>query len=59
MKYDPEYNSYRFSSEDMSTIIDSLHFYHQHSPGPDQNKLDYIKNLIDSLEKTKPYEQSS
>lgn len=61
MKYDPEYNSYRFSSDDLSTIISSLYFYHQHSPILDLDKLDYISKLINSLEKTKDVyvEQSS
>lgn len=53
MKYDPEYNSYRFSDCDMSVILKSLDFYNQYSPLLEQGERDYINHLINDLEKTK------
>lgn len=46
MKYDPEYNSYKFSSEEISNIIHSLIIY---SSDP---FLDHFtkKNVVDLLE---------
>ena len=61
MKYDIEYDSYKFSAEDMRYIIGALYFYHQHSPNLDYDSRDDVLSLVKSLEKTKNifYEQSS
>lgn len=61
MKYDIEYDSYKFSAEDMRYIIGALYFYHQHSPNLDYDNRDDILSLVKSLEGTKNifYEQSS
>lgn len=53
MKYDPEYNSYRFSDSDLGVILKSLYFYNQYSPLLEQGERDYINHLINDLEKTK------
>lgn len=53
MKYDPEYNSYRFSDSDLGVILKSLDFYNQYSPLLEQGERDYINHLINDLEKTK------
>lgn len=44
MKYGEEYNSYKFSKQDMEIILDALSFYHS------QCDLDYIDGLFQSLE---------
>jgi hypothetical protein len=61
MKYDVEYDSYRFSNDDMRSIVSALYFYHQHSPNLDDDSRDYVLSLVNSLEKTKnvPYKQPS
>lgn len=61
MKYDIEYDSYKFSAEDMRYIVGALYFYHQHSPNLDYDSRDNVLSLVKSLEKTKNilYEQSS
>lgn len=61
MKYDIEYDSYKFSAQDMRYIVGALYFYHQHSPNLDYDSRDDVLSLIKSLEKTKNifYEQSS
>lgn len=53
MKYDDEYNSYKFSTNEIGAIINSLYFYHQHSPVLDDTGRDYIFSIVQSLEKTK------
>lgn len=53
MKYDPEYNSYKFSDSDLSVILKSLDFYNQYSPLLEQGERDYIGHLINDLKKTK------
>lgn len=53
MRYDPEYNSYRFSIEELINIVNSLTFYSLYSPCDDktrkdiQNLLNQFKNLSD------------
>lgn len=61
MKHDIEYDSYKFSAEDMRYIVGALYFYHQHSPNLDYDNRDDVLSLVKSLEKTKNilYEQSS
>ena len=61
MKYDVEYNSYKFSSEEMKNIVDGLTFYSLYSP-LDKITHKNVLNLLDSLNKTERislYEQSS
>jgi hypothetical protein len=48
MKYDPEYDSYRFCRVDMDIIINALNFYHQYSP-VEQAKSEYVNILIRDL----------
>jgi hypothetical protein len=50
MKYDEEYNSYKFSKQDMEIILDALSFYHSQSTNVSQCDLDYIDGLFQSLE---------
>lgn len=52
MKYDVEYDSYRFNSVDMSILIKALSFYNQYNPLLEQGQMDYIQNLIKDLEKS-------
>lgn len=53
MKYDPEYNSYKFSNNDLDIIVNALYFYSQHSPSVQQENIGCVNNLIQQLEKTK------
>lgn len=53
MKYDVEYDSYKFSKDDIRSIVGALYFYHQHSPVLDDDSRDYVQSLINFLEKTK------
>ena len=48
MRYDIEYDSYKFSAEDMRYIIGALYFYHQHSPNLDYNSRDDVLFLVKS-----------
>lgn len=45
MKYDPEYNSYRFSIEELINIVNSLTFYNLYSPTDNKTQKD-IQNLL-------------
>lgn len=51
MKYDHEYNSYKFSGEEISTIIHSLIYY---SADPFLDKITHknVLNLLESLNKS-------
>lgn len=51
MKYDPEYNSYKFSSEEMINIVDGLTFYSLYSP-LDKITKQSVKTLIDNIIKS-------
>lgn len=52
MKYDPEYNSYRFSSDELSMIVKSLAYYRKfHAPNSIYESLEMAK-LIDNLYKS-------
>lgn len=52
MKYDPEYDSYRFSSADMNVIVNALEFYKLYNPS-EQTDTSYISTLIKDFEKSK------
>lgn len=51
MKYDEEYNSYKFSNEELSTIIHSLISY---SADPFLDKITHknVLNLLESIYKS-------
>lgn len=51
MKYDPEYNSYKFSSEEMSAIIHSLISY-SNDPFLDKITQKNVLNLLESIYKS-------
>lgn len=51
MKYDPEYNSYKFSSEEISTIIHSLISYSS-DPFLDKITQKNVEVLLDNLNKS-------
>lgn len=51
MKYDPEYNSYKFSSEEMINLVDGLTFYSLYSP-LDKITKESVKTLIDNIVKS-------
>jgi hypothetical protein len=51
MKYDPEYNSYKFSSEELIHIVDGLNFYKLYSPLEDKFSKS-VEILIDNLIKS-------
>ena len=48
MKYDPEYDSYRFPRVDMDIILNALEFYRQYNPS-EQASSSYISILINDL----------
>jgi len=52
MKYDHEYDSYRFSSADMNVIVNALEFYKLYNPS-EQTDISYISTLIKDFEKSK------
>lgn len=51
MKYDPEYNSYKFTSEEMKNIVDGLTFYSLYSP-LDKITNQNVKTLIENINKS-------
>lgn len=51
MKYDIEYNSYKFSSDEVSTIIHSLISY-SNDPFLDKITQKNVLNLLESLNKS-------
>jgi hypothetical protein len=51
MKYDPEYDSYKFCRVDMDILINALEFYRQYNPS-EQAQSSYISILIKDLEKS-------
>jgi hypothetical protein len=48
MKYDPEYDSYKFSSNEVKDIIDALRFYVLYNPA-DKSHRDSIDKLVNDL----------
>jgi len=50
MKYDDEYNSYRFSVKDMEIILDALSYAHWNDKSLSTSDRDYIDGLYQSLE---------
>lgn len=48
MKYDDEYNSYKFSDKDIETILVSLLFYEKYSP-LEQEDRNFVENLYSDL----------
>lgn len=50
MKYDDEYNSYRFSVRDMEIILDALSYAHWNDRSLVESDRDYIDGLYQSLE---------
>ena len=48
MKYDPEYDSYRFSGEEIEHIVNALKFYILYSPSC-ENYPDSVDRLINDL----------
>jgi hypothetical protein len=52
MKYDEEYNSYKFSKEELDSLIKSLNFFTKNNLIPNQTK-NFLKNLSESLENSK------
>jgi len=59
MKYDPEYDSYRFPRVDMDIILNALEFYRQYNPSEQANSS-YISILIKDLQDSRdPNQQPS
>lgn len=50
MKYDPEYNSYKFSSKDIDIILNALSFSHWNDHSLSQSEKDYIDGLYQSID---------
>ena len=48
MKYDPEYNSYRFSTQEIKDIINALRFYVLYNPA-EKSHVDKLNKLINDL----------
>jgi len=51
MKYDTEYNSYKFSSEELINLVDGLTFYSRYSP-LDKITKESVKTLVDNIIKS-------
>ena len=47
MKYDAEYNSYKFSPDEITTIVNSLVFYQKYYDGNPEVVVVLIKNLLE------------
>lgn len=54
MKYDAEYNSYRFSEKDMDIILDALSYVHWNDRSLTLSDRDYIDGLYQSLDNSCP-----
>jgi hypothetical protein len=52
MKYDPEYNSFRFNTKDMEIILDALSYVRWNDKSISQSDRDYINGLYQSLDKS-------
>lgn len=52
MKYDPEYNSYKFDINEIVNIVNSLNFYSRYYP-LDSRSAEIIKNLLSEFNKLK------
>ena len=50
MKYDDEYNSFRFTPKDMEIILEALSYVHQHDRSLSQSDRDYLDGIYQSLE---------
>jgi hypothetical protein len=50
MKYDDEYNSYKFNVRDMEIILDALSYAHWNDKSLNESDKDYIDGLYQSLE---------
>jgi hypothetical protein len=59
MKYDPEYNSYKFNSIDMNFILKALSFYRQHCTFLEQKEKDFIDSFHKGLKNSSPPESKS
>ena len=53
MTYDPEYNSYRFSTKDMEIILDALSYVHWNDKSINNSDRDYIDGLYQSLDNSR------
>lgn len=51
MRYDFEYNSYKFSDQEVSNIIDALNFFSTYSP-LDKERKQKVVNLRDNIVQT-------
>jgi hypothetical protein len=52
MKYDPEYNSFRFNTKDMEIILDALSYVCWNDKSISKSDRDYINGLYHSLDKS-------
>lgn len=50
MKYDEEYNSYRFDSKDMEIILNALSYVHWNDKSLSEDERNYIDSLYQSLD---------
>ena len=50
MKYDEEYNSYRFTSKDMEIILNALSYVHWNDRSLNEDERNYIDGLYQSLD---------
>lgn len=50
MKYDEEYNSYKFNTKDMELILDALSYVHWNDKSLSKPDRDYIHGLYQSLD---------
>lgn len=52
MKYDVEYDSYKFSNDEVGHIVAALRFYLLYGP-VEENSVVLVDKLIDSIKDTK------
>lgn len=52
MRYDPEYNSFKFNTKDLEIILDALSYVHWNDKSLSVSDRDYIDGLYESLDKS-------
>jgi hypothetical protein len=49
MKYDDEYNTFKFNNKDMEIIINALYYYSRNDVSINEFDSNYVNGLIKSL----------
>lgn len=52
MRYDPEYNSFKFNTKDLEIILDALSYVRWNDKSLSVSDRDYVSGLYESLDKS-------